>query len=167
VQDIRPELLERQNAAETRRAQAQAHYDHERSRLEAKYRSAMADFDRELGALKTLFEIEMRRHEGPSSLPAELAAPRLPLADFFITTLHSRGRLTKDELKAAAEKAGYFSDGESSGRATHTTLLNIVRAKKIVEDEDGVYAYPPVPGMHFGPPFEKMISPEAADAEEA
>ena len=30
--------------------------------------------------------------------------------------------------------------------------VNIVRAKKIVEDEDGVYAYPPVPGMHLGRP---------------
>ena len=62
------------------------HMISERSRLEAKYRSAMADFDWELGA-QNPFEIEMRRIEGPSSHPpATLAAPLSPLADFFITT---------------------------------------------------------------------------------
>ncbi len=41
------------------------------------------------------------------------------------------------------QDAGYFADGEASGRVTHTTLMNIVRARKVVELEDGQYSYPP------------------------
>lgn len=95
-------------------------------------------------SMLTLLEAENSRL-GPDLVgPDPKKTPGTPLADFFARLIHERSPRTKDELRQAALAAGYFADGESAGRATHTTLYNIAKSGRIRDLGDGKYGEPQV-----------------------
>ena len=67
----------------------------------------------------------------------KMPVSRLPLPEFFIEELNRRGAMTKEELRQAAQSAGYFTD--SGGRSTHVTLENIKRSNRVILGADGKY----------------------------
>lgn len=69
-------------------------------------------------------------------IPMPTAQPSL--ADFFINQLIHAGAMSKDELRLAAEAAGYFEPG-GGGRSTHATLENIKRSGRVIFGDDGKY----------------------------
>ena len=136
--DIRRELLARMADAERRWSGLRADYELERSTLERRYQAALAEVSDERRALQTLLDIEEKRARGEASADSETQG-RLPLAEFITQSLADRGPMKRDELRSLAEAAGYFSEGQSAGRAINTTLINLNRAKRIIERADGTY----------------------------
>jgi hypothetical protein len=136
--DFFDELLERYRAAKAQASAIKAEYDAQRVALEARFNEALREANAESDALETLLRIEERTSER-KLLPPKKKEERLSLADFFLTALHAHGRMSKDELRDQAERAGYFESGDSGGRATHATLLNLTRHGRIVEIEPGTY----------------------------
>ncbi len=143
MRDIRDDLRERLAIAEASLQATSNEFDAKRQALEIEYREKIARFDRERAALLALLDVENVRGGGnPEQTAVNLKKSggfRLPLAEFFITAVHSSGALTKDELREKAESAGYFADGDSGGRTTHTTLMNLVGAKRLYRDDAGSY----------------------------
>ncbi len=133
------ELTERYIAAKARVSAVKAEYDAQRSALEAKFNKAFVEVKEELVALETLLRLEERKSGQEQT--ADSSAPRLPLAEFFLTALHAHGALSKDDLRDQAERAGYFADGEGSGRTVHVTLLNLCRTGRAKEIEPGIYMH--------------------------
>ncbi|MGH6795863.1 MAG: hypothetical protein ACREDM_08555 [Methylocella sp.] len=138
--DFLSQLVERLVAARDQSTKVKAEYDADRADLESRYRSELSLVDDEQRAIETLIRIEENR-SGRKWAP-DSAGVRLPLGEFFLTALHANGPLSKDDLRTQAERASYFVDGDSGGRATHTTLLNLCRAGRIKELPGGMYAFP-------------------------
>lgn len=151
MRDILDDLAERLQEAERRFLEIRDAHDHERHRIEAAFQRDVAAFEKERSALASLLEIEAAR-KGVSVRRIEKPKPayRLPLPDFFVTAVHKRGRATKDDLREAAEEQGYFDNGESGGRQTHTTLMNLANAGKLLRLEDGSYSLPTPAHNLFG-----------------
>ncbi len=143
--DFLSQLVERLVAARDQSTAIKAEYDAERADLESRYRFKLSLADDEQRAIETLIRIEESRC-GRKAIP-DPASNRLPLAEFFLTALHANGPLSKDDLRTQAERASYFADGDSGGRATHTTLLNLCRAGRIKELSGGIYAFPTLKNM--------------------
>jgi hypothetical protein len=59
-----------------------------------------------------------------------LPVQRAPLAEFFIAQIKEKGPRSKEELRQAAQAAGYF-ENDGGGRATHVTLANITRSRRL------------------------------------
>lgn len=137
--DFLSQLVERLVSARAQSTAVKAEYDAERAALESRYRSKLSLADDEQRAIETLIRIE-ETLSGRKATP-DVASVRLPLAEFFLTALHANGPLSKEDLRTQAERASYF-DGDSGGRATHTTLLNLCRAGRIKELSGGVYVFP-------------------------
>lgn len=156
LRDIRTDLRTRIAAFEKLMADKQA-------RFATKQEEAAAVHKREMDALKkavttyqvmldiedSFVEVKAQRAPGqaapgqsePKTLNFTMPMPasRQPLAEFFISEIGTRGPLTKEELRQAAQSAGYFGDGDGGGRATHATLVNIQRNNRVVL-EDGKFA---------------------------
>lgn len=125
-QDIRPALRERMVAA----ARKLDGLEKERHELQE-----------EVAAIQHLMAIEDRRFaERPGP---EHPTPRMSLSDFLATQIR-QGVKDKEALRFAAMRAGYFENGESAGRATHATLLNMQRGGRLIERPEGIYEVAPL-----------------------
>jgi len=138
--DFLSQLVEHLVIARAQSTAVKAEYDAERAALESCYMSKLAFADEEQRAIETLIRIEERRSGEKATI--DKASGRLPLPEFFLTALHANGPLSKDDLRTQAERASYFADGDSGGRTTHTTLLNLCRAGRVKELSGGLYAFP-------------------------
>jgi hypothetical protein len=114
--DIRPDLTARLTKAEASRDQA---------------RDALNFYESEVRALKQLLSLEDQRF-GAGVEKDIVAAP--DLTAFLLDKLH-KNRTNKDTLRQLAQKAGYNVDG----RHIHATLVNLVRAGKVQEDNSGFF----------------------------
>lgn len=151
MRDIFEDLTERLELAESRFLEIRERHDHDRHRIEAAFQCELAAFEKERSALASLLEIEAARKGLPvRRIEKPKPAYRLPLPDFFVTAIHKRGKATKDDLRDAAEDQGYFDNGESGGRQTHTTLMNLVNAGKLLRLDDGSYSLPTQATSLFG-----------------
>lgn len=148
MRDIRPDLRLRHAAVMGRIADEQADYQRALEVLEANHREQLATLERERKAVEALLIIEEQR-DGLPQLERAPTRPPLPLGEFLATKVHAHGPMDKEELRAEAHVAGYFND-TINGRSFHTTLMNIVKHGKIVQTQDGKYAYPAAPSVpHF------------------
>jgi hypothetical protein len=131
------ELRERLLRANDRIASIESTYQRAREDLERRYRLEQSDAVAERNALQTLLEAEERRHREPVT---RAEPPAMELGEFFLMQLRLYSPMSKDDLRVAAERAGFFTEGESSGRRTHTTLMNYARSRRIRELPGGMYA---------------------------
>ncbi|WP_457796064.1 hypothetical protein [Methylocystis sp. S23] len=145
MRDIRNDLRERLAALDGAELDQMMSYQAERERLDSAHNSALRSIAAERAALKQLLSIEDHR---ASALPLFTArsAPTIPLGDFLVAKVRTCGALEKEELRAAAEEAGY-----RDGRAFHTTLMNITKGGRLQQYPDGRYA--PSAYEVFGPPI--------------
>ena len=143
VRDIRDDLIERLEAANSEMATARTQYDLERRVLEANFSSLFESISNKQRALETLLGTEAREFgEQPVRRAPAPTAMRLPLADFSVNCVGGvSGSKSKDEIKDLVERAGYVSEHESAGRMVHTTLLNLVRSGRLKQFGDE-YASP-------------------------
>ena len=132
------ELRERLSQANERLTNVEASYQRMRADFERRYRLEQSEALAERNALQTLLDLEERR-QFDKPLP-RLEPPSMELGEFFLMQLQVHSPMSKDELRGAAERAGYFMDGESGGRRTHTTLMNYARSRRVRELPDGRYA---------------------------
>lgn len=126
---------------------------HERLAADKKTRttiqSELEKLDAKIDLLSRLLEVEEARIRTTSAVKALKIVPALPVSDFFVEVIKERPR-TKDELRELAQAKGYFAESDSPGRAVHLTLVNMVRAGRIREKENGKYreaAKESAPGM--------------------
>lgn len=138
--DFLYELIERHTVAEDRLTTIHSTYQAARAKLDAEFQRDQAEVQGEKDALQTLIEVERRRLGEPDErLP--LAVPTMELGEFFLTRLQVESPQSKDDLRAAAERAGFFPDGDG-GRKTHATLMNYARSGRIRTLPNNMYAYP-------------------------
>lgn len=126
MRDIREDLRDRLAAAQAALNAANDEHDNQMIALQADFRRKVSVIERERQAVLELLKIEEARclPPGDQSEQRNVRHPMLPLTEFIITKLHANGPMTKDEIKAEVERAGYL-DGEVTGRTFHLTLMNI------------------------------------------
>jgi hypothetical protein len=151
LRDIRNDLRERLARLDGAQGDVIATYEEERQRIDDARRKAIEKIESERAAIKKLLEIEEAR---ASALPSftSRSEPTVPLADFLLVKVRTSGRISKDELRAAAEEAGYMDK-----RAFHTTLMNITNGRRLHQNADGSYVLPP---MGSGALFESSLTKE-------
>jgi hypothetical protein len=141
VRDIRDDLRERLATIQTAYNLATAEHDAAMIALQTGYRQKTEALERERLAVLELLKIEEARPEATET-PA-MRKPSLPMAEFIITKLHAHGPMTKEEIRAHVDLAGYL-DGEATGRTFHLTLMNISASSgRILRFADGRYAFRP------------------------
>jgi hypothetical protein len=135
VRDIRDDLIERLEKANAEMAVAQTNHDVERRELEQRFHRQFVAIAERQKALRVLLDEETGvLGEKREVTPGEKRF-QLPLQEFILNLLSANGSATKDEIKDAAERAGY----ESAGRMVHATLLNIKKSDKVLLLADGQY----------------------------
>jgi hypothetical protein len=138
MRDIRSDLVDRLELAKVRLAARTERYDRDRDALEMGWRQDVAELERERDALRTMLGIEDKR-EGlpPTALPP---GRKMPFSDFVLTAVHTHGPIGKEDLRSQASAAGYDDDG-TLGRTLHTTLMNYVKAGKLILQAGGLYVH--------------------------
>lgn len=145
MRDIREDLHERLADLDTRYADEMRSYDEKRSVLDAEHGRVIAEITRERDALSVMVAVEDRKAGTPAPIDIKPRA-LVPLSDFLITKAAAYGAVSKDELKAEAEAAGYPE--AKSGRQFHFVLMNVTKAHKLHRLPDGRYAHPnPSPAL--------------------
>jgi hypothetical protein len=141
MRDIRHDLRERLASISGRYADEMAQYQEKREALDNAHRDAMTALDREKVAVEQLLAVEEER-QGilPAAVEARKTARLVSLDDFLVTKVHAEGPMDKDQLRAEANLAGYFAEG--NGRTFHVTLMNVKRCGRLVQLPDGRYAFP-------------------------
>lgn len=116
-----------------------------KERIEAEYARreplavALEEIENNIAGLKRLLQAEEDRASGNGAHKAPPSKPSASLEDYLMKML-SKGPKTLQEMRAGAMAAGYFHGSkESPGRAIHGKLLNPLRAKTIVRDDDRKY----------------------------
>jgi len=122
MRDIRHDIRERLTEIEERR-----------SRLQTELSAA----EDESHLLMRLLDIEDERF--PANAAQAPSQPEQTAGDFVIDQLRKRGSMTKDEVRDAMERAGYFAGGEAPGRSAHLTLVNLERSGRLRSDDSGRY----------------------------
>ncbi|UFZ02146.1 hypothetical protein LQG66_22935 [Bradyrhizobium ontarionense] len=122
MRDIRDDLRERLAAIQTAFNAATEEHENQMIALQAGYRQKADALERERQAVLQLLKIEEAR--ATSSGPSIARHPALPLSEFIITKLHTIGPMTKEQIRAEVDRAGYL-EGEATGRTFHLTLMNI------------------------------------------
>lgn len=140
MRDIRPDLKERLSELDARMSSLVAEYNRRKNEIDKEFAAREADLNEERHATGALLQIEQRRH-GEASAPTS-SNLTMGLADFLVREPTLKGPMYKEDLRTAATLAGYFPEGETGGRAVHTTLLNLVRSGRLAELYDGRYAPP-------------------------
>lgn len=79
---------------------------------------------------------------GGPQLTVSMPEPKVPLGDFLCMEMAEKGAKTKDQLRALAQAAHYFTKGESGGRAIHATLVNLMKKGRVGEISEGLYGVP-------------------------
>jgi hypothetical protein len=112
----------------------------ENVRFEAQQQALVHAFKGKIEALKVeaaglnrLLEVENQRLGEQATSAAAATKPSLP--DFMSTVLHERGPKSKEELREMAQQAGYFANSDGGGRAIHATLVNMMRAGRVLFDQ--------------------------------
>jgi hypothetical protein len=139
MRDIRTDLNERLASLASREHEAMAEYQHQRMVLDSDHHNAVDAIHRERAIVKQMLAFEEQR-AGTKPNEAKRTAQLTPLADFLIARALFDGPMDKDQLRAAAEQAGYFEEG--NGRTFHLTLMNITTAGKLTLGTDGRYTLP-------------------------
>jgi hypothetical protein len=142
MRDIRSDLRERLEDVTARLEAENEAYSSERRRLEVEHAKKLDELAHRRNALLLLIngETEDEASGGDRAFPS--LSETLSLKDFFLTKVRERATMNKEDLKDAAERAGYFKDCEAPGRVTHTTLLNLVSSRQLKITPDGFYAGP-------------------------
>jgi hypothetical protein len=117
IRDIRQDLRERLRTLEA-----------QRDKLHVELKEA----EQQIGVLMHMLEIEDRRFADKA--PSEVRKPMTKLSDFIYGEL-GRRRMTKEEVKIVAERAGY----ENVGRGVHLTLVNMEKSGRIRLVADNKY----------------------------
>jgi hypothetical protein len=118
LRDIRPDLKARLQRALARRDELA---------------DQIKGYEIDIDLLTRLIERENLRHQPGESQET----PDEALSEFIAKTIQMRP-MAKDELREYASRAGYPVDG----RSIHATTVNLLRAGRIVELADGVFADP-------------------------
>lgn len=157
--DIRGDLRARIKSLEETSEREQAEFIKKQEEATAEHRKSMDAIKGALAGYRRMLELEesLAEHNmldtenkmGPSLAEVKIPVPasRIPLYEFFIAELKEKGPLSKDELREAAQRAGYFSAGDGGGRATHATLANITRSKRVVVGDDGKFSVSPIEAL--------------------
>lgn len=135
VRDIRDDLIERLEKANADMAMAKTNHDIERRELEQRFNQQFIAISERQKALGTLLDDENSLLGNRREVQHEVKPFQLPLPDFILNILSAAGSMSKDEIKDAAERAGY----ESAGRMVHATLMNIVKSDRVLLLADGQY----------------------------
>ena len=149
--DIRADIRARIKSLEDTAQREQADFTKAQEKAAAEHRQVMEGFKSAIESYRRMLDLEeamashnmldSRDKEGPAQteikIPVPVALP--PLADFFVSKLAQDGPLTKEELLDAAQAVGYFGEAGGGGRATHATLENIKRSKRVVLGDDGKF----------------------------
>lgn len=148
LRDITADLKERLEMLEAQGKAENVEYERARKSLEDRHNAKLAELEDEWNSIHRLLSAEMRRlgKTGDSRSAATAAVPALSLDDFFVNTVEKFGMASKENLRNEAFVAGYFADGESSGRRIHATIMNIVRAGRIRQVSPDTYAPAHKPG---------------------
>ncbi|GKQ49946.1 hypothetical protein [Bradyrhizobium sp. Ce-3] len=141
LRDITGDLEQRLAMIGEQRKAERTHYESERKALEATHEAKMAELRLEWDGINRALQLELRRlgRTADSAPAASAPAPAMSLDDFFVATVEKLGAASKNNLRDEAAHAGYFPQGEG-GRATHATLMNIVRSGRIRQVDSDVYA---------------------------
>ena len=156
LKDIRAGLRERITLFEEMMSDEQAEFAAEQEKLVTAHKQKIDNYKVTIANYKRMLEIEegfakhieAKAKVGPkqpntAGTEAKMLIPQalVPLGDFFCAELAQRGNMTKEGLRQLAFDAGYFPTSEG-GRATHATLVNLIRAQRVVAVKDGFYAAP-------------------------
>ncbi len=137
VRDIREDLAERLRAIDAEMAAARTEYDVARRTLDSEYAVLFEDMSDRQRAVSRILDAESQRMgDAPQRRAPSPPTMKLPLSDYIIHLI-GEGNKSKDDIRDAVDRAGY----EGAGRTVHTTLLNLVRANRIIE-YDGAYRLP-------------------------
>jgi hypothetical protein len=136
MRDIRHDLRERLRTLEAQRDQLHAN---------------LKDAESQIAILMQMLEIEDRRYLEHS--PSDIRKPTKKLNDFIYEEL-ARRRMTKDEIKAVAERAGY----EKVGRGVHLNLVNMEKSRRIRLGTDQKYEQQTRTDERSGTPFSSTFS---------
>lgn len=164
MRDIRDDLRERLKAADARLDDEKERYSAERNRVEAEHARNVEAIHEQRRALITILNAENEATGSPAEPEFQARNMRLPLKDHFITYVHTYGPQTKDDLKDAATRAGYFDEDSSGGRTAHAILMNLTTSGKLIRLPDGRYAAPNYSGGEemneapTGSPVEAFVS---------
>ncbi|WP_425907164.1 hypothetical protein [Nitrobacter sp. TKz-YC02] len=155
MRDIRDDLRERLAAIQSAFNAAVDENEAQIVAIQAAYRQKVDAFERERQAVLQLLRIEEERSQPAEVKEGQSVArqPALPLSEFILTKLHAQGPMTKDQIRAEVDRAGYF-DGEATGRTLHLTLMNISGSGgRVCRLIDGRYACQTKAGHQtlFGP----------------
>jgi hypothetical protein len=145
LRDISADLRARIGALEEVMEIEKQRFDREQEKLIADHKKRMDSFKGALGNYRNMLHMEEafaalgkedQNKVGPMPKDVKMPMPvaKMSLAEFFIDQLKENGPMAKDELRRAAMEAGYFEPGDSGGRATHVTLVNISRNNRVIND---------------------------------
>jgi len=137
TRDIRPDLRERLEEERSNRERA----IEKRRKAEAEEKEAVDNISRLMG----LLEREAARFG--EMAPAGDARKPDSVGDFFIQLMREAPH-SKEELRIAAEKAGYFKGPENPKRVTHLTITNMERGGRIKRDANDRYTEAPRGAAH-------------------
>lgn len=143
LRDIRGDLKQRLLMLDQLIAKQQRDFEKQREDLEKDNKIKVEHIKSMYAGIQRLLDIEekmaSKAMENASGRPSfEPVQPKTPLADFLCLSLAEDGPRSKDDLREVAQKAGYFGAGEG-GRAIHATLVNLVRANRVVVRDDGQF----------------------------
>lgn len=136
MRDIRNDLHERLAALQSQQYEEISSYHEKFDLLQSEHRRVIAAIESERAAIKQLLLIEERRALAAPAIQSD-TSPLVPLSDFIIAKIQTTGPLEREELRSAAEEAGY-----KDGRTFHTTLMNITKGRRLQQMADGRYAIP-------------------------
>jgi hypothetical protein len=147
LRDIRPDLKERLGLIGAQTQAEHVEYERDLKSLQDRHNSRLQELKADWDSINNLLISENKRHGGSADQPTEsagAAAPTMPLDDYLVERVREHGVRSKADLKADAEAKGYAPRGEG-GRKVHFTLLNILRARRLVQAEGNQYMLPPQP----------------------
>jgi len=125
MRDIREDLRDRLAAIQVAFNSAGEEHETQITILHASYRHKVDALERERQTVLQLLKIEEARAcSADEPTKPKALQPALPLAEFIITKLSANGPMSKEQIKAEVERAGYL-EGEITGRTFHLTLMNI------------------------------------------
>ena len=142
MRDIRSDLKERLSAIDERMSELVREYNRDKENLDRVFAEREKFLEQERAAAAAMLAVEQKRYGEEPSNNEGLATSNIQLSDFLINQIRARPGIPKEELRKLAEANGYFSEGEAGGRSIHTTLMNLVRAKRITAVGDNHYRIP-------------------------
>ena len=118
-------------------------YNRQKEEIDRAYAERTDPLEEERQVINNLLIIQQRKlGEKPSA-----STPIESLSSFLIQQTRKIGRISKEDLRISAVKAGYFSVDDGGGRVVHATLLNLVRSGRLQEYDDSTYSVPSKPDL--------------------